>query len=136
MHLYRTTDQIFNVSNGRAEYFDSNWMDSNVVVTPDTKEWDYKRELKLEDVNLWEVIYESTYIGVYASWDPYAEFYMITSPQQGRIIDTFYGAGSQVKVKNKLRYYNVYLSSQKIWVEPEEMWLYSPIKPNTLLSLP
>jgi hypothetical protein len=38
------------------DVFDPNWMDSNTVVTPATAPWDYKKELNIEDVEIWEVI--------------------------------------------------------------------------------
>jgi hypothetical protein len=122
------------------EVFNSKWMNSNKLVLPpggpDDKKncWDYSREMKIEDVDIWEVIYEgSGGIGVYASWLPYAEFYMITcgwyplKPGQyanDRIIEIYYGQGAQQQVQNRVRDMRLPIGLQEHWVDPEDMWLY------------
>ena len=69
---FKTTQNIFK---DFEEYFDPNWMDSNSLILPPKKEWDYKRPMQIEDVDLWEVIYEQGgAVGVYASYNPFAEF--------------------------------------------------------------
>ena len=40
------------------EVFESKWMDSNKIETPPHPEWDYSSELQIDDVDIWEVIYE------------------------------------------------------------------------------
>ena len=41
--------------------------------------WDGNRPIRFEDVDLWEVITEmSGPIGVYAAYQPYAEYYIVT----------------------------------------------------------
>ena len=135
MNQYRTTAGIFNVKIGKEVYFDDNWMDSNTIVTPTKEPWDYSRELTIEDVDLWEIIWESSTQGVYASWSPYAEFYLITTPYEKNTIETYYGAGSQDKVQAKLKEFGAIIAINKIWVEPEEMWLYKDPIPNTLILL-
>jgi hypothetical protein len=43
-----------------------------------SKEWDYSREMTIDDVSLWEQLYyKPGSIGIYVSWSPFAEFYMI-----------------------------------------------------------
>ena len=74
MPTFKTTE---NIVTGTGEYFDENWMDSDTLVLPEREYWDYQRELKIEDINIWKVIAEPWGIGVYAAWDPYAEFYLI-----------------------------------------------------------
>lgn len=90
MPRFKTTEMILK---GIDEYFDENWMDTPFLVIPKDDPWDYSRTLQIEDVDLWEVISEqSGPSGLYASWRPYAEFYMILV---NRTIDsTYYGAGS------------------------------------------
>ena len=100
---FKTTQNIFK---DFGEYFDPNWMDSNKIITPPKTEWDYKRPMQIEDVNLWEVIYEQGGgVGVYASYDPYAEFYMIRVgwflEQQGYGAEVYYGPGSMKKVMKR-----------------------------------
>lgn len=104
-------------------------MDSDKLILPPKKEWDYKRSMQIEDVDLWEVIYEqSGSIGVYASWDPYAEFYMIRVgwflEQQGYGAEVYYGPGSMQKVINRMNEMNIPYSTHKEYIEPDNMWLY------------
>ena len=90
MPRFKTTVNILKDNN---EYFDDNWMDSNKLELPPNPKWDNKRELQVEDVDIWEVITEmSGPTGIYASWMPYAEFYMIVN--KGKIDSTYYGEGS------------------------------------------
>lgn len=137
MPFFKTTYNIF-TKPWEDESWDDNWMDSNKVVFPPTKEWDYARELTISDVTLWEVIYQgSGGLGVYASWDPLAEFYMITdrfcTTSNDPSITTYYGAGADQKVKEKMRQLQIPFTTYTIWVEPEEMWLYEKPIPNTLI---
>ena len=137
MNQYRTTAGIFNTKQGRQIYFDDNWMDSDTIVTPPNKPWDYSRELTIEDVDLWEIIWESSQAGVYAAWNPHAEFYLITTPYEKQTVDTYYGAGAQVQVQNKLKELNAYVPANPIWVDPEDMWLYQKPEPKaSVLVLP
>lgn len=116
------------------EVFNPNWMDSDKLILPPTKKWDYKRDLKIEDIDIWEVLYEASGgIGVYAAWTPYAEFYMMTTgwkplqPNQiinDRFIETFYGQGAQKKVYARSQELNIPLSFVTTWVDPEDIWLY------------
>jgi hypothetical protein len=123
---FKTTQNIFK---DFGEHFDPNWMDSNTLITPPKKDWDYKRPMQIEDVNLWEVIYEQGGgVGVYASWDPYAEFYMIRVgwflEQQGHGAEVYYGPGSMKKVMKRMDEMGIPYAVNKVWVEPEDMPLY------------
>jgi hypothetical protein len=116
------------------EVFNPNWMDSDKLVLPTKKDWDYKRVLQIEDVNVWEVIFESGGgWGLYASWDPYAEFYLLMTGSKG--IETFYGAGVQKHLKSRLKELNLSVPENKVWVDPDEMWIYqeAETKSNTLI---
>lgn len=102
-------------------------MDSDKLVLPPSPKWDYSRELQIEDVDIWEVLFEQGGgTGVYAAWCPYAEFYMLRVNLDGRNpqIETFYGAGAQKRLIEKLNLYKIPYSINKIWVEPEEVYLY------------
>lgn len=110
MPIFKSNKNVF-VDFG--EYYDPNWMDSNVIVLPDTKEWSYDRELQIEDVDLWEVISEFSGGGVYVSWSPYAEFYMVVLPEWAGGIKTFYGKDCLPSVKAYLREKNIPYSIQK-----------------------
>ena len=85
--------------------------------------------MQIEDVNLWEVIYEQGgAVGVYASWDPYAEFYMVRVgwflEQQGYGAEMYYGPGALKTVKKRMNELGIPYTTNQIWVEPEDMYLY------------
>lgn len=128
MPFFKTTYNIF-TKPWEDEAFDKNWMDSNKIVLPPKTDWDYARDIKIEDVLLWEVIYQASGgIGVYAAWDPYAEFYMITdrfcTTSNDPSITTYYGSGATKKVIQKMRQMQIPFNINEIWVDPEKMWLY------------
>lgn len=123
------------------EVFETKWMDSNEIYLPPRIEWDYNREMTIEDVDIWEVLHQQGgSVGVYAAWLPYAEFYMITAGPDYRnapmIIDnfqyvnknieTFYGPGAQEKAFKRAKELGINLPVYKNWVENDKMWLYSP----------
>jgi hypothetical protein len=127
MPVYRTNQDIFKT--GANEVFESKWFDSNVIVTPKKGKWDYKRELTVDDVEIWEAIYEDNWgLGIYASYEPYAEFYMIkyVDHKGVTIKDTFYGAGSQDKIIKFMLENNIPFATHKVWVENEDLWLFQP----------
>lgn len=142
MPFFKSTNNILHTP-WEDEVFDPNWMDSDKLVLPPKKEWDYSRPLQLEDVNIWEVIFErGGGYGLYASWDPYAEFYLLTVglTQQSRqdksdkYIETYYGPGVQTHLKKRLEELGLSIPTNDIWVEPEDMWLYSgETTANTLI---
>lgn len=136
MPFFKTTYNIL-TKPWEDEAWDDNWMDSNTLVLPPKKDWDYKKELSIEDVSLWEVIYQQGGgLGVYASWDPYAEFYLITQHNfsiRTNAIETYYGAGAQEAVQKRAKELGIPLMVNKIWVEPKDMWLYEDPKSNTLI---
>ena len=68
-------------------------MDNSFIETPPYIPWDRSRELQPEDIDLWEVITETSGPnGIYAAWLPYEEFYMIVV--SGKIDSTYYGVNS------------------------------------------
>ncbi len=73
MPFFKTTH---NIINDNQEYFDDKWMDSDKLILPPKEEWTYDRELTIDDIDLWEVIYENNF-GIYGAYSPHAEFYMI-----------------------------------------------------------
>jgi len=116
------------------EIFNINQFDRSDIYLPKTSEWDYNREMQIEDVDIWEVIYEASGgIGIYAAWTPYAEFYLFTTgwkpllPNQqinDRMWETYYGSGAQQKVMTRAKALNIPISTQKIWVDNDQLWLY------------
>jgi hypothetical protein len=97
------------------EVFDENWMNYDGVYLPPKTNWDYKKELQIEDVQIWEVIYEQGGgTGVYASWDPYAEFYMVVISGE---IKTFYGTNIEKEVMRYLDLKKIPYPKNKKWVD-------------------
>lgn len=139
MPSFRTTYNIL-VKPWEDELWNPNWMDSDKIQLPPSKEWDYSREMDIPDVDIWEVIFQgSNGFGVYAAWQPYAEYYMITSgwDKSGSVmVETHYGPGAQEEVKKRCLELNIPLQTNKLWVEPEDMWLYKKNSdPNTAIFI-
>ena len=122
MPTFRTTQQILD---GEGEFWDENWMDSDKLVLPPRTFWDYKRNMQIEDVDLWEVIVEAGY-SIYAAWSPYAEFYMLipTVFYDTEGVELYYGKGASNMIIKRTKELGIPISTNKIWVEPEDMWLY------------
>lgn len=120
---FKTTSSIFG---DFKEVFDEKWMYKDGTIKDPLYSWDYDREMQIEDVDVWEIIFESGGgIGVYAAWLPYAEFYMIrTGSWNGNEIETYYGPGSMKMTYKRMKELGMPFTPSKVWVEPEDMWLY------------
>lgn len=127
------------------ELWDPNWMDSDKVVLPPKTDWDYKREMTVEDVDIWEVISIGMGgAGVYAAWQPYAEFYMVITGYDNRNaprvvdgvsidskkIETYYGQGAQKKVFKRAKELGMDLQVYNTWVPDDKAWVYNDPKPD------
>lgn len=125
MPVFRTTENILK-DKSSLDYFDENWMDHDTLQLPPRFFWDYSRELKIEDVDLWEVLMEGSRegktSGVYAAWSPYAEFYLVMLGCC--VVETFYGAKAQERLKSFLLQHDIVLGESSYWVSQEDMWLY------------
>jgi len=121
MPFFKTTYNILTKPD-EDEAFDPKWFESDKLVLPPKKEWDYKRDLQIDDVSLWEVIFDlGGGTGLYAAWDPYAEFFMLTFRGS---IETFYGKGAQQRLKARLKELNLNYTEHNYWVDDDKMWLY------------
>jgi len=141
MPIFKTTLNILKIVDAD-ELHNRNWMDSNTLQLPPggpdnpNLKWDYSREMRVEDVDIWEVLYEASGgIGVYVAWLPYAEFYMITTgwvPKtiNDRVIETYYGPNSQSTVYKRATELGIPLHIQQVWVDDTDMWLYSNTAPS------
>ena len=143
MPQFKTTYNIIKKPD-EDEAFNPAWMESNKLILPPKVDWDYSRELKIEDIDLWEVIYEeSGGKGLYAAYMPYAEFYMITiglydryipgTRTNEKIIETYYGAGSQTEAVRRAQQLGWSLWVRKVWIENEDAWLYEPPKATKIM---
>lgn len=134
MPFFKTTTNIF-VDN--SEHFDANWMDSDVLKLPPKIEWDYQREMTINDVDFWETIYESTGYAVYAAYSPYAEFYLIKIPPDKHLnvgewspFETYYGQGSMHTVVRRMKELELPVCFKQYWVNVEDLWLYQTVPLN------
>jgi len=129
MPQYRTTADIF-TNLERNEIYDDPNFDPERSHIPPLKEWDYKRKLTLQDVDIWEVITEASGgLGLYASHLPYAEFYLLTTGLEPGVIrkpffETFYGPGAQYRAAKSARSLGLKLSFSNVWIPESEVWLY------------
>jgi hypothetical protein len=123
MPFFKTTTNIL-VDHG--EYFESKWMDSNKLTLPPTTPWDYQKELTIEDVDIWEVIFENGPVAVYGAWAPYAEFYLVKTilANQQPNLETFYGPKASDRVAIRLKELGILLPKTQLWVENDELWLH------------
>ena len=124
MPQFRETSAIF--TDEKTNIFDKDWdIVNKPAFFPPNSDWDYQRDMMIEDVNIWEVILEqSNGPSLYAAWDPYAEFYMIVD-SSSMSVEYFYGSKSSQKVFKRMKELGQNLAVSKAWVEPEDMWLYS-----------
>mgnify|MGYP003981185943 CR=1 FL=1 len=127
MPFYKTTKNIFVDFD---EHFDANWMDTDEVFIPANDKWDYSRELTINDVDLWETIWEGE-LGIYAAYQPFAEFYMAKFPLDWLSENptslpyvTFYGPNAQTEIFKLAQQWGIKLPLNQLWVEDNEMWLY------------
>jgi len=103
MPRFKSTQNIFI---DHKEVYDENWFDKPFLNLPPNPKWDNSRPLQVEDVDIWEVISEHGGVsGVYASWCPYAEFYMLVL--KGNIDSTYYGVDSDKYLAKRLDELNI-----------------------------
>jgi len=98
--------------------FSSHTIPTNTKMPPG---WNQDREMGMNDVSFWEQIYYAPgSLGIYVSWSPYAEFYMIVYNlfsylDQG--IQTFSGPDAAERVSRQAAVFGINLPSKNIWVE-------------------
>jgi hypothetical protein len=98
--------------------FSDNTRSTNTTIPPG---WDQDREITVPDVAFWEQIYHAPgSLGIYVSWSPYAEFYMIVYNLFGHLdqgIQTFYGPDAAEQLSRQAAVFGIDLQSKNIWVE-------------------
>lgn len=100
MPQFKTTFNIF--KDFGDEVWENNNLDSDKIVLPPSPDWSYDRVMEMEDVEIWEVIIErGGGVACYASWCPYAEFYMIRH-NWGQDLELFYGRFVRPQVQERL----------------------------------
>ncbi len=142
MPSFKTTYNIL-FKQDEDESYDPNLFDAVFLVLPETSEWSYEREMKIEDVDLWEVIVQNGgNFGVYAAWRPYAEFYLVTTGTDFRYsklkyfnqkpynyndvnFETYYGADARKNVEKRAKSLGINLPKTQVWVDDADMWKYT-----------
>jgi len=132
--IFKTSEAILH---GGDEYWDPNWLDSDKIQVPPNEEWRYDREMRFEDVYMWEVLAEPWDWGVYAAWDPYAEFYVIRHETDYNCdgykpdnalrtfsFETYYGKGAQKEVFKRCKELGINLRFTQKWVPDDQVYLY------------
>ena len=111
------------------EVFETSWMDRDQIYLPPTVDWDYQREMQIEDVDIWEVLYQQGgSVGVYAAWCPYAEFYMITLwglMSMDNRIETYYGPDAEKQTYERALELGIPLQITQKWVDDSQLWLHN-----------
>jgi len=137
MAFFKTSLNIFKKPWEDELYVDNKWDNPTLAgqLPWSGGEWDYKRTLTVDDIDVWEVLYESGgHFGIYAAWSPHAEFYMIRLgyiiEQSGYGIETYYGAESGKLVYKRAKELGIDLPVFRDWVEPDKAWLYNPVRPE------
>jgi hypothetical protein len=129
MAIFKTNRDIFTAP-WEDELFNENWMDHDVPYAPPTVNWKYDREMRVEDVEIWEQIcYKSGGIGLYAAYLPYAEFYIVTGKwiqAKPSNVECFYGPGSMQAAYRRAKELGLIVAVQKTWVDDKDLWLHQP----------
>lgn len=104
---FKTTQQLLNLPGAVKSIYDS--VRDGIQDIPPTFNWNGLHPLRVEDVDIWEVILENSRlgIGIYAAWCPYDELYIVTQHQ--KITHEFYGfkANEELEkflIKNNINY--------------------------------
>jgi hypothetical protein len=140
MPIFKSTYNILKKSD-QDEVFNPNWMDSDTLILPPKTDWDYQREMQIEDVNIWEVISDrGGQWGLYAAWDPYAEFYMIMPGwellEKGWGAETYYGPNASDRAQKRMAELGMPVRSNTMWVDNDKMWLYQQPAPTKSIYIP
>jgi len=135
--FFKSTYNIFTKPD-EDEVFDPNWFDTPFMQLPPSRPWDYKRDITIEDVDIWEQIYfQGGGLGLYVSWSPFAEFYLITHHgfrYKPNSIETYYGPLAAEKAGKRAIELGMPINFKKVWVDDSDMWLYkAPEEPQKKL---
>lgn len=85
----------YNVFENNDELFSEELAKENGgVYIPETWDWDGPAQITVDDVIIWECLFEqSGSSGIYVAWAPYANFYIVT---EGRIVvQEFFGLSAK-----------------------------------------
>jgi len=124
MSVFKTTEDIFKFPWNYENY-------DPVTFPPDFIEWDYNSTLTISQVSAWEQIYyEPGNFGIYAAWNPYAEYYIIVYDLFPAATEEYYGYDSQHKVKQRAQELGILLNETQVWIDTKKEWLYRSTPPE------
>lgn len=116
----------FNILRTTTSIFQNEWggeRDGDVVYNnspPIFIDWDYSKSVTINDITIWEQIYQSPgNFGLFISWAPYIEYYVFifyTFNERCRKIKTFYGPDAHIEVKKILQDYGVSVDITDVYV--------------------
>jgi hypothetical protein len=120
MSNFITTEQIFEKA----------WStDYTVGEFEPSPQWHYVRPITLDEITLWEeIFYQPGHIGIYGSYQPYAEFYIIVYDlfkSNRNTIETFYGKNASEDVRVRATELGVNLKNNPLYVDPLNVWMYN-----------
>jgi hypothetical protein len=127
MSIFKTTDDIFKFPWNYTQY-------DSVTFPPDFIEWDYSSILDISEVVVWEELYyEAGNFGIYVSWNPRAEYYIIVYDLligSTHAVEEYYGHDAENKIKLRARELGIILKENQVWINPKEEWLYNSTPPE------
>lgn len=105
--------------------------ESKLDLTTGETFWDYEKNPRIDDVNLWEELYYvPATVGIYAAYDPYIEYYIIVYNlfiDQDAGLEEFYGPGANKKIWEKAKVLGIELPTATMWISKKDSWLYESL---------
>ena len=84
----------YNVFENNEELFSEAIAKENGFYLPETWDWDNSSQISVDDVIIWECLFEKTGpSGIYAAWAPYEEFYIVT--EERVVVKEFFGPSAK-----------------------------------------
>lgn len=125
--IFRTTSEILAALWDETD-FHVGQAQHHYTALPDSQSWLHRDDLTFDQVRIWETLYyKGGVMGMYAAWDPYAEFFIITHNlflDNPAGIEIFYGPGAIRQFYNRAKELGVELPIGPVWVESEHLPSY------------
>jgi hypothetical protein len=84
----------YNVFENNDELFSEAIVKENGFYLPETWDWDNSSQISIDDVVIWECLFEKTGpSGIYAAWAPYEELYIVT--EKRTLVKEFFGPSAK-----------------------------------------
>jgi hypothetical protein len=84
----------YNVFENNEELYSEAIANENGIYIPETWDWDGASQVSVDDVIIWECLFEKTGpSGIYAAWAPYEEFYIVTDRRS--VVKEFFGPSAK-----------------------------------------